>query len=154
VVAQCYVEGVSTRRVDDVVKAMGIEGISRSQVSRLAASLDEQVTAFRSRPLAAGPSPHVLPDALTQRGRAAGRSGHVARRGAVGVNADGHREVLGLDVITTEDGAGWTAFLRGLVARGLTGVALVISDAHAGLKDAIASVLPGAGWQRCRTHFM
>ena len=154
VVAQCYVEGVSTRRVDDVVKAMGIEGISRSQVSRLAASLDEQVSAFRNRPLDAGPYTYVFLDALTQRVREGGRIVNVACVVAVGVNADGHREVLGLDVITTEDGAGWTAFLRGLVARGLTGVSLVISDAHAGLKDAIASVLPGASWQRCRTHFM
>jgi putative transposase len=154
VVAQCYVEGVSTRRVDDVVKAMGIEGISRSQVSRMAAELDDQVAAFRNRPLDAGPYSYVFLDALTQRVREGGRIVNVACVIAVGVNADGHREVLGLDVITTEDGAGWTAFLRGLVARGLTGVSLVISDAHSGLKDAIASVLPGAGWQRCRTHFM
>ena len=154
VVAQCYVEGVSTRRVDDVVKAMGIEGISRSQVSRMAGELDEQVAAFRNRPLDAGPYSYVFLDALTQRVREGGRIVNVACVVAVGVNADGHREVLGLDVITTEDGAGWTAFLRGLVARGLSGVSLVISDAHSGLKDAIASVLPGAGWQRCRTHFM
>ena len=154
VVAQCYVEGVSTRRVDDVVKAMGIEGISRSQVSRMAAELDEQVAAFRNRPLDAGPYTYVFLDALTQRVREGGRIVNVACVVAVGVNADGHREVLGLDVITTEDGAGWTAFLRGLVARGLTGVSLVISDAHEGLKNAIGSVLPGAGWQRCRTHFM
>jgi len=154
VVAQCYVEGASTRRVDDVVRAMGIEGISRSQVSRLAASLDEQVAAFRNRPLDAGPYTYVFLDALTQRVREGGRIVNVACVVAVGVNADGHREVLGLDVITTEDGAGWTAFLRGLVARGLTGTSLVISDAHEGLKNAIASVLPGAGWQRCRTHFM
>jgi putative transposase len=154
VVAQCYVEGVSTRRVDDVVKAMGIEGISRSQVSRMAGELDEQVAAFRNRPLDAGPYSYVFLDALTQRVREGGRIVNVACVVAVGVNADGHHEVLGLDVFTTEDGAGWTAFLRGLVARGLSGVSLVISDAHAGLKDAIASVLPGAGWQRCRTHFM
>jgi len=154
VVAQCYVEGVSTRRVDDVVKAMGIEGISRSQVSRMAAELDDHVTAFRNRPLDAGPYTYVFLDALTQRVREGGRIVNVACVVAVGVNGDGHREVLGLDVITTEDGAGWTAFLRGLVARGLSGVSLVISDAHAGLKDAIAAVLPGAGWQRCRTHFM
>jgi transposase-like protein len=154
VVAQCYVEGVSTRRVDDVVKAMGIEGISRSQVSRMAAELDDQVAAFRNRPLDAGPYTYVFLDALTQRVREGGRIVNVACVVAVGVNADGHREVLGLDVITSEDGAGWTAFLRGLVARGLSGVSLVISDAHEGLKDAIASVLPGAGWQRCRTHFM
>jgi hypothetical protein len=123
-------------------------------VSRLAASLDEQVGAFRNRPLDAGPYSYVFLDALTQRVREGGRIINVACVVAVGVNADGHREVLGLDVITTEDGAGWTAFLRGLVARGLTGVSLVISDAHEGLTNAIASVLPGAGWQRCRTHFM
>jgi putative transposase len=154
VVAQCYVEGVSTRRVDDICRAMGIDGISKSQVSALAKSLDAEVEAFRNRPLDAGPYTYVLVDALTQRVREEGRIVNVACVLATGVNADGHREVLGLDVITTEDGAGWTAFLRGLVARGLSGVRLVISDAHEGLKAAIAAVLPGASWQRCRTHFM
>ena len=154
VVAQCYVEGVSTRRVDDVVKSMGIDGISKSQVSELAKSLDEVVTAFRNRPLDAGPYTYVWVDALTQKVREGGRIVNVAVVVATGVNADGHREILGLDLITTEDGAGWTAFLRGLVARGLSGVALVVSDAHAGLVDAIASVLPGAAWQRCRVHFV
>ena len=144
VVAQCYVEGVSTRRVDDVVKSMGIEGISKSQVSELAKSLDETVTAFRNRPLDAGPYTYIWVDALTQKVREGGRIVNVAVVVATGVNADGHREILGVDLITTEDGAGWTAFLRGLVARGLSGVALVISDAHQGLVDAIASVLPGA----------
>ncbi len=154
VVAQCYVEGVSTRRVDDVVKSMGIDGISKSQVSELAGSLDEVVSAFRSRPLDAGPYSYVWLDALTQKVREGGRIVNVAVVVATGVNADGHREILGLDLITTEDGAGWTAFLRGLVARGLSGVALVISDAHQGLIDAIASTLPGAAWQRCRVHFV
>jgi putative transposase len=154
VVAQCYVEGVSTRRVDDIVRAMGIDGISKSQVSVLAKSLDAEVEAFRNRPLDAGPYTYVLVDALTQRVREEGRIVNVACVLATGVNADGHREVLGVDVITTEDGAGWTAFLRNLVARGLSGVRLVVSDAHEGLKAAIAAVLPGARWQRCRTHFM
>jgi transposase-like protein len=154
VVAQCYVEGVSTRRVDDIVRAMGIDGISKSQVSALAKSLDVEVEKFRNRPLDGGPYTYVLVDALTQKVREEGRMVNVACVTATGVNADGHREVLGLDVITTEDGAGWTAFLRGLVARGLSGVKLVVSDAHEGLKAAIAAVLPGATWQRCRTHFM
>ena len=154
VVAQCYVEGVSTRRVDDIVRAMGIDGISKSQVSVLAKTLDAEVEAFRNRPLDAGPYTYVLVDALTQRVREEGRIVNVACVLATGVNADGHREVLGVDVFTTEDGAGWTAFLRGLVARGLSGVKLVVSDAHEGLKAAIAAVLPGASWQRCRTHFM
>jgi putative transposase len=154
VVAQCYVEGVSTRRVDDVVKSMGIEGISKSQVSELAKSLDESVAAFRNRPLDAGPYTYIWVDALTQKVREGGRIVNVAVVIATGVGADGHREILGLDLITTEDGAGWTAFLRGLVARGLSGVQLVVSDAHGGLVDAIASVLPGACWQRCRVHFV
>jgi len=154
VVAQCYVEGVSTRRVDDVVRSMGIDGISKSQVSELAKSLDEVVSAFRNRPLDAGPYTYIWVDALTQKVREGGRIVNVAVVVATGVGADGHREILGLDLITTEDGAGWTAFLRGLVARGLSGVALVVSDAHQGLVDAIASVLPGATWQRCRVHFV
>ena len=154
VVAQCYVEGVSARRVDDVVQSMGIAGISKSQVSELAKSLDETVTAFRNRPLDAGPYTYVWVDALTQKVREGGRIVNVAVVVATGVNADGHREILGVDLITTEDGAGWTAFLRGLVARGLSGVALVASDAHQGLVDAIATALPGATWRRCRVHFV
>jgi transposase-like protein len=154
VVAQCYVEGVSTRRVDDVVRAMGIEGISASAVSEMAKSLDAVVEDFRSRPLDGGPYAYVALDALTQRVREGGRIVNVAVVIATGVSADGHREVLGLDIFTTEDGAGWTAFLRSLVARGLSGVCLVVSDAHEGLKSAIAAVLVGATWQRCRTHFM
>jgi transposase-like protein len=154
VVAECYVRGVSTRRVDGLVKTLGIESLSKSQVSRMAAELDEMVTEFRNRPLENGPYTYVWMDALTQKVREGGRIINVATVIAVGVNADGHREVLGVDVITTEDGAGWLAFLRGLVARGLAGVALVISDAHAGLVDAVASTLIGATWQRCRTHYM
>ncbi len=154
VVADCYLRGVSTRRVDKLVKTLGIEGISKSEVSRMAAELDEVVAEFRNRPLDAGPYTYVWADALTQRVREGGRIVNVAVVIAVGVNADGHREVLGIDVITVEDGAGWVAFLRSLVARGLSGTALVISDAHVGLVDAIAATLPGAGWQRCRTHYL
>jgi transposase-like protein len=153
VVCQCYVEGVSTRRVDDVVKAMGIEGISKSQVSAMAKELDAVVEAFRSRPLDAGPYTYVWLDALVLKVREGGRVVNVAMVIATGVNNEGKRESLGFDVITTEDGAGWTAFLRSLVARGLSGVALVISDDHKGLKTAIEAVLVGATWQRCRTHF-
>ena len=133
---------------------MGIDGISKSQVSELAKSLDTMVAAFRNRPLDGGPYSYIWLDALTQKVREGGRIVNVAVVVATGVNADGHREILGIDLITTEDGAGWTAFLRGLVARGLSGVALVVSDAHRGLVDAIASVLPGATWQRCRAHFV
>jgi putative transposase len=154
VVAECYIRGVSTRRVDGLVKTLGIESLSKSQVSRMAGELDEMVTQFRNRPLDAGPYTYVWMDALTQKVREGGRIINVAVVIAVGVNRDGHREILGLDVITTEDGAGWLAFLRGLVARGLAGTSLVISDAHPGLVDAIASTLTGAAWQRCRTHYM
>ena len=154
VVAQCYLEGVSTRRVEDIARALGIDSLSKSQVSEMARTLDAMVAAFRNRPLDAGPYTYVWVDALTQRVREDGRVQNVAVVLATGVNATGHREVLGVDVITAEDGAGWTAFLRGLVARGLSGVQLVVSDAHEGLKAAIAAVLDGASWQRCRTHAM
>jgi putative transposase len=154
VVAECYVRGVSTRRVDGLIKTLGIEGISKSRVSEMAKDLDEMVAAFRNRPLDGGPYTYVWIDALTQKVREAGRIQSVAALVATGVNAAGYREILGLDLVTSEDGAGWTAFCRGLVARGLAGVRLVISDAHPGLKDAIASTLPGASWQRCRTHFL
>jgi putative transposase len=154
VVAECYVRGVSTRRVEGLVRTLGIESLSRSQVSRMAADLDAEVAAFRSRPLDGGPYTYVSLDAMTQKVREGGRIVNVAVVIAVGVNAEGHREVLGFDVITTEDGAGWLAFLRGLVARGLAGTTLVISDAHPGLVDAVRSTLTGVTWQRCRTHFM
>jgi putative transposase len=154
VIGQAYVEGVSTRRVDDLVKAMGIEGISRSEVSRMAAELDTKVTAFRDRPLDAGPYRYVWIDALTQKVREAGRVVNVSVVIATAVNNEGRREVVGFDTVTTEDTAAWTAFLRSLVARGLGGVELVISDAHGGIKAAIAAVLSDASWQRCRTHFM
>ena len=154
VVAECYVRGVSTRRVDGLVKSLGIEGISRSQVSKMAKGLDKAVAAFRHRPLDAGPYTYVWLDALTQRVREGGRIAQPCAVLASAVNVDGHREILGVDLFTSEDGAGWTAFLRELVTRGLSGVRLVISDDHTGLVGAIAAVLPGASWQRCRTHFM
>ena len=154
VIADCYLAGVSTRRVDKLVKTMGIDGISKSQVSEMAKSLDKIVEEFRNRPLDTGPYTYLWLDALTQRVREGGRIVNIATVTAIAVNFDGHREVLGMDTFTSEDGAGWTSFLRGLVARGLSGISLVISDAHPGLKDAVASVLPGASWQRCRAHFM
>ena len=152
-IADAYLAGVSTRRVDKLVRQLGIDGISKSEVSRLAASLDEVVEAFRGRPLE-GVYPYLMLDALVVKVREGGRIANVACVHAVGVSADGRRESLGLDLITSEDGAGWTAFLRSLVARGLGGVVLVTSDAHQGLVDAIAATLPGASWQRCRTHFV
>ena len=154
VVTEAYVRGVSTRRVDGLVKQMGLEGVSKSQVSELAKELDQVVESFRSRPLDAGPYRYVWLDALTQRCRDGGRVVNVAVVVATGVNREGRREILGCEVVTSEDGAGWTAFLRNLTARGLRGVRCVISDAHQGLKQAVAAELPGAAWQRCRTHFM
>jgi putative transposase len=154
VVCQAYVEGVSTRRVDDLVRAMGIEGISKSQVSDMAAELDAKVAEFRNRPLDAGPYRYLWIDALTQRVREGGRVVNVSAVLATAVNADGIREIVGFDVVTTESTEAWREFLRGLVARGLSGVELVISDAHGGIKAAIAEVLSDATWQRCRTHFM
>ncbi len=130
VVADCYLAGVSTRRVDKLVQQLGLDGISKSQVSQLAKSLDETVDAWRNRPLDAGPYTYLWLDALTQKVREGGRVVNVWAVHAVGVNAEGFRETLGIEIVTSEDGAGWTAFLRGLVARGLSGVQLVISDAH------------------------
>ena len=154
VIADCYLAGVSTRRVEKLVAQLGIERMSKSQVSRLAASLDELVEDFRSRPLEDGPYPYLMLDALVVKCREGGRTVNACVVHAVAVNRQGYRESLGLDVVTSEDGAAWTAFLRGLVARGLAGVRLVTSDAHLGLVDAIAATLPGAAWQRCRTHFV
>lgn len=153
VVMQAYVEGVSTRRVDDVAKAMGVEGISKSQVSRMCSELDEIVEAWRTRPLDAGPYPFLWIDALVLKVREGGRVVSTSALVATAVNASGHREIVGLQLGSAETGSSWTAFLRDLVARGLHGVQLVTSDAHGGLKDAIAAVLDGATWQRCRTHF-
>ncbi|WP_100809640.1 MULTISPECIES: IS256 family transposase [Microbacterium] len=152
VVATSYLLGVSTRRMDDLVKTLGITGLSKSQVSEMARDLDEQVTAFRTRPLDAGPYSFVAADALTMKVREGGRVVKVAVLVATGVNADGYREILGLQVNSTEDGAGWLTFWRDLVARGLTGVKLVTSDAHAGLVAAIGATV-GGSWQRCRTHY-
>jgi putative transposase len=154
VVATAYLLGVSTRRVERLAEQLGVKSLSRSQVSEMATHLDAQVTAFRERPLDAGPYTFVWVDALTVKVREDGRVVNVHALVATGVNADGHREILGLDVASAEDGAGWLAFLRGLVARGLSGVQLVISDAHPGLVAAIGSALPGAAWQRCRTHYL
>jgi transposase-like protein len=153
VVVESYVQGVSTRRVEELVQSLGIDRMSKSQVSALAKDLDETVRSFRERKLEVA-FRYVWLDALSIKCREAGRIVNVAALVAVGVSEDGQREVLGLEVNTGEDGAGWLAFLRSLKARGLRGVELVISDAHSGLKDAIGSVLVGATWQRCRTHFM
>ena len=150
VVQQAYVEGVSTRRVDDLVRSLGCEGISKSQVSRICSELDTVVTSFLGRPLDSGPYRYLWLDALTQRVREEGRIAQVSVVVATAVNVEGKREVLGIDVGTSEDGAFWLAFLRGLVARGLSGVELVTSDAHQGLRGAIATVFGGASWQRCR----
>ena len=154
VIQQAYVEGVSTRRVDDLIKALGCDGISSSQVSRICEQLDEVVDSFLGRPLDGGPYPYVWLDGLTQKVREGGRIVNVCVVVATGVNAEGQREILGMDVGASEDGAFWLAFLRSLTARGLSGVELVTSDAHQGLKNAIAAVFAGASWQRCRTHFM
>jgi transposase-like protein len=153
VVREAYVHGVSTRKVDDLVKALGLDGISKSQVSRLCETLDEEVERFRGRPLE-GVYPDVWLDATFVKAREGGRVIGTAVVIAIGVNGDGQREVLGLDVGPSEDGAFWLRFLRGLVARGLSGVQLVSSDAHQGLKGAIGAVLHGASWQRCRVHFL
>jgi transposase-like protein len=152
-VREAYVQGVSTRRVDELVKALGLDGISKSQVSQLCQELDAEVERFRSRKLE-GSYPYLWMDATFLKVREGGRVVSMAVVIAVGVNAEGQREILGLDVGPSEDGAFWLAFLRSLVARGLSGVKLVTSDAHEGLKGAVAAVLQGAAWQRCRTHFM
>ena len=154
VIADCYLAGVSTRRMDKLVKTLGIHSLSKSQVSRMAADLDEHVEQFRHRPLGdAGPFTFVAADALTMKVREGGRVINAVVLVATGVNADGRREVLGVRVATSETGAAWSSFFADLVARGLTGVRLVTSDAHAGLVEAIAANLPGVSWQRCRTHY-
>lgn len=154
VVADCYLAGVSTRRMDKLVKTLGIDSLSKSQVSRMAAELDEHVEQFRHRPLdVAGPFTFVAADALTMKVREGGRVINAVVLLATGVNGDGHREVLGMRVATCETGAAWNEFFADLVARGLSGVRLVTSDAHTGLVDAVAANLPGATWQRCRTHY-
>ena len=153
VVATCYLLGVSTRRMEKLVESLGITRLSKSQVSVMARDLDEHVESFRTRPLDTGPYTFLAADALVLKVREGGRVVGVHALVATGVNADGHREILGLQVTSAEDGAGWLAFFRDLTARGLTGVKLVTSDAHAGLVTAIGATLPGAAWQRCRTHY-
>jgi len=154
VVATCYLLGVSTRRMDKLVQSLGITSLSKSQVSEMAKELDAHVEEFRTRRLEdAGPFTFIAADALVLKVREGGRVVPVHALVATGVNADGHREILGIQVTTSEDGAGWLAFFRDLTARGLSGVKLVTSDAHAGLTSAIAATVPGAAWQRCRTHY-
>ena len=156
VVATCYLLGVSTRRMDKLVRSLGITGLSKSQVSEMARDLDGQVEAFRTRPLDAGPYTFVAADALVMKVRENGRVVNIAVLVATGINADGYREILGVHTATSETAAGWLTFFRDLVARGLTAagpVGLVTSDAHTGLVDAIGATLPGTSWQRCRTHY-
>ena len=155
VVMEAYLHGVSTRKVDDLVAALGVgSGISKSEVSRICADLDDQVAAFRARSLAASSYPYVFLDATYCKARVDHQVVSQAVVIAIGVRADGHREVLGVDVGDSENGAFWTGFLRSLAARGLGGVKLVIADAHLGLGQAVRTVLLGAGVQRCRVHFM
>jgi putative transposase len=152
---EAYLHGVSTRKVDDLVKALGADtGISKSEVSRICADLDEEVGAFTGRSLAGQPFPYVFLDATYCKARVDRRVVSQAVVIATGVRADGYREVLGFAVGDSEDGAFWTQFLRTLKARGLGGVQLVISDAHTGLKQAISAVFLGSAWQRCRVHFL
>ena len=153
VVQEAYVHGVSTRKVDELVESLGIGGISKSEVSRICKELDEVVHAFKSRPLE-GEFPYVWLDATFPKVREGGRVQSMAFVIAVGVKVTGEREVLGFDLGTSEDGSFWLTFLRSLVARGLRGVKLAISDAHEGLRAAIETTLVGATWQRCRVHVM
>jgi putative transposase len=152
VVQEAYVQGISTRSVDDLVKAMGMSGISKSQVSRLCEEIDDKVKAFLNRPIE-GDWPYLWIDATYLKVRQSGRIVSVAVIVAVGVNSDGRREVLGLDIGPSEAETFWTGFLRKLARRGLRGIKLVISDAHEGIKAAVAKVF-NASWQRCRVHFM
>src|ERR1700682_2289518 len=153
VVATCYLLGVSTRRMDKLVETLGITSLSKSQVSVMAKELDTAVEACRTRPLDAGPYTFVAADALVLKVREQGRVVNVHALIAVGVNAEGYREILGIDVTTAEDGAGWLTFWRSLTARGLSGVKLVTSDAHGRPVGRRGATLPGAAWQRCRTHY-
>lgn len=153
VIQEAYIHGVSTRKVDDIVTALGMTGVSKSSVSRICSELDEVIADFLTRPLMCA-YPYVWLDATYLKCREGSRVSSVAAVVAIGVTAAGEREVLGLDIGASEDAAFWTEFLRSLVTRGLSGVELVVSDAHVGLKEAIASVLAGASWQRCRVHFM
>jgi transposase-like protein len=153
VVQEAYVHGVSTRKVDDLLKTLGLDGMSKSEVSRICVELDGEVQAFRSRPITAE-HPYVWIDATYHKVRQDGRVQSMATVVAIGVTKDGERQVLGVDAGPSEEAAFWTAFLRDLVKRGLGGVRLVISDAHEGIKKAVSKVLVGSSWQRCRVHFM
>ena len=153
VVQEAYVHGVSTRKVDDLVRALGLDGLSKSEVSRICGELDTVVAAFRTRVLT-GEHRYLWLDATYHKVRIDGRVVSQATVVAIGVTTEGVRQIVGIDVGASEDRAFWTAFLRSLVKRGLAGVRLVISDAHEGLKQAIRTVLAGATWQRCRVHFM
>ena len=155
VVIEAYVHGVSTRKVDDLVQALGVDaGISKSEVSRICAAMDEELEAFRTRSLSDTTYPYVFLDATYIKGRVNNRVVSRAVVVAMGVTKEGNREILGLSIGDSEDKVFWTEFLQSLRARGLTGVELVISDAHLGLKAAICEVLVGSAWQRCRVHFM
>jgi transposase-like protein len=153
VIQSAYVEGVSTRKVDDLVQALGLTGVDKSKVSRICKELDEAVTAFRNRPLDVA-YPYLWLDALYLKVRQNHRIVSMAVVIAIGVRETGEREILAIDIGASEEEAFWTAFLRGLVARGLKGVQLVTSDAHEGLRAALETVLTGTAWQRCRVHFM
>ena len=154
VIAESYINGVSTRKTEKLVEAMGIVGISKSQVSEMDKTLDEIVAGFRNRPLEDLEYPIVWLDAMQIKTREAGHVVKVATVIATAVSSEGRREIIGVDVFTSEDEAAWTDFLRSLKERGLNGVKLVISDANKGLVNAVGAVLPGTIWQRCRTHFM
>ena len=153
VVQEAYVHGVSTRKVDDLLKALGMDGMSKSEVSRICVELDTEVEAFRTRQIT-GEHPYVWIDATYHKVRQDGRVQAMATVVAIGVTTEGERQILGVDAGPSEDGPFWTAFLRSLVKRGLRGVKLVISDAHEGIRKALGTVLSGASWQRCRVHFM
>ena len=153
VIATCYLKAVSTRRMNDLVATLGINNLMKSQVSQMATDLDEMVADFRTRPLDQGPYYFISCDALTMKVREGGRVAKTSVLLATGINADGYRELLGIQVATAESTASWTGFFRDLIARGLTGVFLVTSDAHLGIQAAVGDCLPQASWQRCRTHF-
>ena len=153
VIQTAYVQGVSTRKVDDLVQALGLGGVDKSKVSRMCKELDEAVTAFRNRPLEKE-YPYLWLDGLYLKVRQNHRIVNMAVVIAIGVRESGERDILAVDIGASEEGAFWTSFLRSLVTRGLQGVQLVISDAHKGLKEAIETGLTGAAWQRCRVHFM
>ena len=153
VIATCYLKGVSTRRMNDLVATLGIANLSKSQVSRMSEELDEMVADFKNRPLDPGGYAYLSCDALTIKVREGGRVVKCSVLLATGVNADGYREMLGMHVATAESNASWKGFFQDLKARGLRDVYLITSDAHEGIQHAISEVLPDASWQRCRTHF-